>query len=98
MTSGFWPGQIQVWAGQAKPLHKLTMPYFSLLIILCCAIFYHRLGEAEYGGGWLLALISVGLSVASLFLLHWGWWGTLLPQAGLFVVLWLWNMRSSRRQ
>ena len=73
------------------------MPYFSILIIICCAIFYHRLGEVEYNGGWLLALISVVLSLVSLFVLHWGSWGTLLLQAGLFVVLWLWNMRSSRR-
>jgi len=73
------------------------MPYFSLLIILCCAIFYYRLGEAEYGGGWLLALVSVVLSVVSLLVLHWGWRGTLLLQAGLFVALWVWNMRSSKR-
>ena len=73
------------------------MPYFSLLIVLCCAIFYHRVGEAEYSGGWLLALISVALSVVGLLILNWGWLGLLLLQAVLFFALSIWNMRSNKR-
>jgi len=82
-----------MWAGQ--PVGDLTMPYFSLLIVLCCAIFYYRVGEAEYSGGWLLALISVALSVVSL-LLHWGWLGVFFLQAGLFLGLSIWNMRPKK--
>jgi hypothetical protein len=73
------------------------MPYFSLLIVLCFAIFYYRVGEAEYSSGGLLALISVALSVLGLLLLHWGWLGILLLQAALFFALSLWNMRSKPR-
>lgn len=73
------------------------MPYFSLLIVLCFAIFYYRVGEAEYSSGGLLALISVALSVLGLLLLHWGWLGILLLQAALFLALSLWNMRSKPR-
>lgn len=73
------------------------MPYLTLLIALCFAIFYHRLGEAEYGGGWLLTLVSVVLSVVGLLVLHFGVPGNLLLQGGLFVALWIWNMRTPKR-
>ena len=80
----------------ANQAHNPTMPYFSVLIVLCCAIFYYRVGEAEYSGGWLLALISVVLSVVGLLILHWSWLGVLLLQAGLFFALSIWNMRSKK--
>jgi len=73
------------------------MPYFTLLIVLCCAIFYYRLGEAEYGGGWLPAVVSVGLSALGLLVLGWGWRGNLLLQAGLFVAFWIWNVLYHKR-
>jgi len=73
------------------------MPYWSLLIVLCFAIFYHRVGEAEYSSGGLLALISVVLSVVALLILRWGSLGILLLQAALFFALSRWNMRSKPR-
>jgi hypothetical protein len=73
------------------------MPYFALLVVLCCATFYYWVGEAEYNGGWVLALISVMLSVLALLVLHWGWLGVLLLQAALFFALSIWNMRSKKR-
>ena len=33
------------------------MPYTTILLIVCCASFYYRVGEAEYGSGMLLALM-----------------------------------------
>jgi len=72
------------------------MPYFSLLMVLCFAVFYYRVGETEYNGGWLLALISVALSVVGLLILHWGWLGLVLLQAALFFALSIWNMRSKK--
>ena len=68
------------------------MPYTSLLLIICCAVFYYRLGEGEYGSGGLLALISVALWGLGVFLLKFGWLGNLLLQVGLFFALTLWNM------
>jgi hypothetical protein len=68
------------------------MPYASLLLVLCCGIFYYRLGESEYNSGGLLALVSVALWVVGVFLFKFGWLGNLLLQAGLFFALTLWNM------
>jgi hypothetical protein len=68
------------------------MPYTSLLLILCCGIFYYRLGESEYGSGGLLALVSVALWVVGVFFFKFGWLGNLLLQAGLLFALTVWNM------
>jgi hypothetical protein len=72
------------------------MPYLTLLIIICCAVFYYRVGEAEYGSGELLALISVVLWVIGVFLFKFGWLGNLLLQVALFFALSLWNMKRNR--
>ena len=39
------------------------MPYTTILLIICCAVFYYRLGEFEYSSGGSLALASVALWV-----------------------------------
>jgi hypothetical protein len=68
------------------------MPYTALLLIVCCAVFYYRLGESEYDSGGLLALISVALWAIGILLFRFGWLGNLLLQAGLFAALTVWNM------
>ena len=68
------------------------MPYTTLLLVICCAAFYYRVGEFEYGSGGLLALVSVALWVLGTFGFHFGWIGNLLLQAGLFLGLTLWNL------
>ncbi len=72
------------------------MPYATLLLVICCAVFYYRLGEYEYGSGWLLALVSVMLWVPGVFVLNFGWLGNLLLQVGLFLALTFWNMSRKR--
>ena len=69
------------------------MPYLTLLIVICCTIFYYRVGEAEYRSGPLLALISTALWVTGIFVLRLGWLGNLLLQIALYFALSLWNMR-----
>ena len=69
------------------------MPYTTLLLIICCAVFYYRVGEQEYGSGGLLALVSVVLWAIGILALGLGWLGNLLLQVGLFFALTLWNMR-----
>ena len=69
------------------------MPYTTILLIVCCAVFYYRLGEQEYGSGGLLALISVTLWAIGILAFRLGWLGNLLLQVGLFFALTLWNMR-----
>ncbi len=72
------------------------MPCATLLLAICCAVFYYRLGDYEYGSGWLLALISVTLWGVGSFVLKSGWLGNLALQVGLFVALTFWNMRRKR--
>ena len=73
------------------------MPYTTLLLIICCAVFYYRVGEAEYGSGGLLALASAALWVIGILVLKFGWLGNLLVQVGLFLALSIWNMRRPPR-
>jgi hypothetical protein len=60
--------------------------------IVCCAVFYYRLGEQEYNSGGLLAFISVALwGVGNPSFQIW-LLGNLLLQVGLFLALTCWNM------
>jgi len=74
------------------------MPYTTLLLIICCAVLYYRIGESEYGGGAPLALASVGLWVLGSYALGFGWLANLLVQAGLYLALTLWNMQRAQRR
>jgi hypothetical protein len=67
-------------------------PGFGLVIMLACAVFYYRLGEAEYGGGLLLGAASLALWLAGAYFLHFGLLGCLLVQACPFIGLTIWNM------
>lgn len=73
------------------------MPYTSILLIVCCAVFYYRVGESDYDGGGLLALVSVALWLVGDFALGFGTVGNLLLQVGLFFALTFWNMLSPIR-
>ncbi len=72
------------------------MPYTTILLIVCCAVFYYRVGESEYGSGGLLALASVALWVVGSLALGFGALSNLLVQVGLYFALTVWNMM--RRQ
>jgi hypothetical protein len=72
------------------------MSYTGLLPIICCAVFYYRLGEEEYDAGWLLALVSVMLWLAGSFALGLGIFGNLLLQVLPFVALTFYNMSRKR--
>jgi hypothetical protein len=74
------------------------MPYTTIALIICFAVLYYRIGEFEYGGGTLLALVSVTLWLLGSYLLGFGWLGNLLVQAGLYIALTVWNMQRAQRQ
>lgn len=74
------------------------MPYTTLLLIVCCAVFYYRVGESEYGSGGLLAFLSVALWVIGVFALGFGSLGNLVVQVGLFLALTIWNMKRRERK
>ena len=74
------------------------MPYTTILLIVCCAVFYYRLGEFEYGSGGPLALASVALWVIGTFALEFGLLGNLLVQVGLFFALTVRNIMRRERK
>jgi hypothetical protein len=61
------------------------MPYLPILMIVACAIFFHRAAEFENKSSLVWTGLSVVISVMTLFVFHWGWLGCLLGQAGLFL-------------
>jgi uncharacterized membrane protein YfcA len=74
------------------------MSYTAILLIVCCAVFYYRVGEMEYASGWLLVLVSVALWLVGGYALGLGWLGNLLLQVGLFFALTFWNMSRGQRK
>jgi biotin transporter BioY len=61
------------------------MPYLSILMMVACAIFFHRATEFENESSLIWTGLSVVISVMTLFVLGWGWLGCLLGQAGLLL-------------
>ena len=68
------------------------MPYLSIILCVASAIFFYRAAEFEDGLGLIWSGLSLAISVATLFWLHWGWLGTLLAQGGFFVGITLFRM------
>ena len=68
------------------------MYYFSLLMILACVAAYYHIGETEYQKGFLLAAVSLLVSVVTFFWLGWGWLPNIGAQVGILVVLTVVNM------
>jgi hypothetical protein len=68
------------------------MPYLSILIVAICGAFFYRAAEFENESGLLWCGLSVAISVAILFFLHWGLLGIVLGQIGLFVGITLFRM------
>jgi len=61
------------------------MPYLPILMMVACAIFFHRAAEFENESSLVWTGLSVVISAVTLFAFHWGWLGCLLGQAGLFL-------------
>jgi hypothetical protein len=70
--------------------------YASLLLAIVFVIMYFRLGELEYGKGYLTGLASFGISFVTIFGLHGGLAALVLGHVLLFGVLWAYNMKRSR--
>jgi len=68
------------------------MPYLPILMIVVFAVFYYRAAEMEKESGLLWCGLSILISITTLFFLRWGWLGTVLGQAGLFVGITLLRM------
>src|SRR5665213_3306880 len=71
------------------------MPYFSILIIATCAIFFYRAAEFEDESTLIWCGLSVTISVATFFWLHWSWLGIILGQVALYVGITLFGFCES---
>ncbi len=60
------------------------MPYFPILIIFLCAIFYHRAAEFEGQSPVIWPGLSLLISGLTWFVFKWGLLGSLVAQVGLF--------------
>jgi len=69
----------------------------SVVIVVASVVFYCRVGEAEYSSGAPLATASFALWLIAGGLLHWGLFGGLLLQVGLFTALIAWNIARDLR-
>jgi len=78
--------------------YRVHMPYTTILLIICCAALFYRIGESDYNGGTLLALTSVALWLLGIYALGFGWLGNLLVQVGLLIALTIWNMQRAQRR
>jgi len=63
-----------------------------VVVAAVCAVVYYRLGEIEYGRGFLLGAISVLVSCVTSLLLGWSGLASILAQMGIFVVMTIVNM------
>lgn len=70
---------------------------FGWLIMICCVVFFYRIGEQEYNGSPVPALISFALWLFGSFVLGVGIIINLVLQAGLFLGLTVWNFRRGPR-
>jgi len=68
------------------------MPYLLIVVIVVCAVFFHRAAEIENESGLLWSGLSVLISALVLFLFHAGWLGILLGQAGLLIGIGVFRM------
>ena len=68
------------------------MPYFSILLTAVFAAFFYRAAEVENASRLLWCGLSIAISAAVLFFLHWGWLGIVLGQVGLFAGITVFRM------
>ena len=68
------------------------MPYLLILVIVVCAVFFHRAAEFENESGLFWSGLSVLVSALVVFLFHAGWLGILLGQIGLFIGIGVFRM------
>ena len=60
------------------------IPYITIVLIVACAVFFHRAAEYENESSLIWTGLSLLVSALTFFVFHWGWLGCLLGQFGLF--------------
>jgi hypothetical protein len=68
------------------------------LYILACVILYYRVGDQEYGKGFMWALISFFISILTTVVVPLGTFGFLMAQALIFAAMTAYNMRRESQK
>lgn len=75
----------------------MNLPYFGLLVVVACAIFFFRVAQYERLSPWAWSVGSIALS-GIVLLLGWSTGVMLLTQVGLFLALWWHNAQRVARK
>ena len=67
------------------------IPYFQIILLLCCAIFYHRAAVFENESPFLWAALSVLTFLLTWLVLGYAWLGCLLGQLALLAAITLYR-------
>ena len=71
---------------------------FSLVVMIACAVFFYKAGEADYSSGIFPAVVSVLFWLGTAYFLHWGLLGCLFGQAVLCGLMVLYNGLVNKRR
>lgn len=71
------------------------MNYLPLVAMVVFATVFYRAGKMERSWGLLWAAMSAGISILTLFLLHWGWVGFFGGQVLLFFGITIYRKRQT---
>ena len=72
------------------------MPYLPIVIMIACAVFYHRAAEYENESTLIWTGLSVLISATTFFYFRWGVLGILLGQVGLLAGITMFRLWRSR--
>ena len=76
-----------------------SLPYMSLIITVCAAVFYYRAALFENESPLLWTALSVLTSILALLVLGFGWLGCILCQLALLAAITLYRaLRSARNR
>lgn len=70
----------------------------AVLLIIAAAVLFYRIGDHDYGAGFVVAAISVGIGLVTWFVFDWGRFGFLGGQLLLFVGLTWYNLRRQQHK
>ena len=68
------------------------MPYFPILIISLCAVFYYRAAQFENQSPVIWPGLSLLISGLTWFVFKWGILGSVVAQVGLFAGITVWRI------
>jgi hypothetical protein len=70
----------------------------GILLLVCCLVLFYRLGDYEFGSGFVTAGLSLLFGALALFVFSWGVGGYIASQVALLLLLWGYNVRRQERR